>query len=263
MNTGQRVASLIRAARQSVGTRLPVPVQRAILRVKLGHPLSPLTGRIRFGDFRRLVPISRIYGWDRGTPVDRHYIEAFLSAHSHLIRGRVLEVSENTYTRKYGGEDVTASDVLHYDDPSPPATVTGDLTDAPHLPSDSFDCVIITQTLMLIYDLPAAIRTLHRILKPGGTVLVTVAGVTQIADREWRDVWYWSFSAASAKRLFEDGFPGGEVRSEAFGNVLTTMAFLHGIGQEELTRDELDHADPDYQLIVGVAARKAGAAEPA
>ncbi|WP_175484727.1 methyltransferase domain-containing protein [Palleronia marisminoris] len=245
----------------TIGQRLPKPVQRMITRIKLGHPFSPLSGKIKFGDLRRLVPISRVYGWDRGTPVDRHYIETFLGAHSDLIRGDVLEISEDTYTKKFGGSAVTKSDVLHYDDPSPPATMTGDLTNAPHVPSESYDCIIITQTLMLIYDLPAAIETLHRLLKPGGTVLATMAGVTQIADREWQDVWYWSFSAASGRKIFEDGFPGGTVESRSYGNVLTTMAFLQGIGMEELTRKELDHQDPDYQLLVGVVARKAAAAE--
>jgi SAM-dependent methyltransferase len=223
--------------------------------------LRPAKGRVDFGDLRRLTPISRLYGYDRGEPVDRYYIEKFLDANRERIRGTVLEISENTYTRKFGGDRVRRSEVLHYDDPSPPATVTGDLTDAPHLPSDHYDCIIITQTLMFIYDVRAAVETLHRILKPGGTVLATQAGLSQIADGPWNHTWHWGFTQASARRLFEDAFAGGEVEVRTHGNVLSTIAFLHGLSHDELTKDELDRTDPEYQMLVSVAARKAPARE--
>lgn len=222
--------------------------------------LQPAPHGVDMGDLRRVTPISRLYGWDRGQPVDRYYIEKFLDAHRDRITGSVLEISENTYTRKFGEDRVTSSDVLHYDDPKPPATIVGDLTDAPHLPSNHFDCIIITQTLMFIYDVKAAVETLHRILKPGGTVLATQAGLSQIAEAEvWNDTWHWGFTRASSRRLFEDAFPGGEVEVQTHGNVLSTIAFLHGLSSTELTRGELDHTDPQYPLLISVAARKAAA----
>ncbi len=238
--------------------RLPDPIVFRLRALRNGRAFATRPGRVRMGQLRRLEPFSRMYGWDRGTPVDRYYIEGFLKEHAGVIRGRVLEVSENTYTYRFGGAAVTQSDVLHYDDPAPPATMTGDLTDADHIPSDSFDCVIITQTLMLIYDVPAALRTIHRILKPGGTVLATQAGLTQIADPDWRHTWYWGFTQASSQRLFEDAFPGGSVEARAYGNMLSTIAFLAGLGYEELDQAELDHLDPDYQMLIGVRATKAG-----
>jgi SAM-dependent methyltransferase len=221
-----------------------------------GNPLSPRTGSIDFGDFRRLTPFCRDYGESRGMAVDRFYIEAFLSSHSNAIRGDVLEISESTYTRKFGGEKVSKSDVLHYDDPSPPATLVGDLCDAEHIPSEAFDCVIVTQTLMLIYDVEAAIATIHRVLKPGGTALITVAGVTQVADPPWIDRWCWSFTRRSMTELFGAKFGKDAVEVETFGNVLTSIAFLHGLAAEELTEAELKYFDPEYPMIVGVAATK-------
>lgn len=256
----RRGASALRAG---LVAAMPLGVRRWLRAARVGHPPSPGPGRLDLGDLRRLTPICREYGWDRGNPVDRHYIETFLDAHRGAVRGRVLEVSEDTYTRQFGGSAVERSDVLHYDDPAPPATIVADLTDAPHIPSDSFDCVICTQTLMLVYDLPAAVRTLHRILKPGGTVLVTVANMTQIADQQWRHLWYWGITPASGERLFGDVFGTGEVEIQAYGNVLSTMAFLHGIACEELTRAELDFHDPEYPMLVGIAARKSPDAEPA
>jgi SAM-dependent methyltransferase len=220
--------------------------------------LAPPKNGVDFGDLRRLTPVSRNYGYDRGDPVDRYYIEKFLASQRDLISGTVLEISENTYTRKFGGDRVTRSEVLHYNDPSPPATVVGDLTDAAHLPSDHFDCIIITQTLMFIYDVRAAVETLHRILKPGGTVLSTQAGLSQISG-QWAYTWHWGFTRASLSRLFEDAFTGGKVEVETYGNVLSSLAFLHGFSQDELTKRELDRTDPDYQLLLSVVARKASA----
>jgi hypothetical protein len=248
------------AARTALDAALARLPNGWILAAKLDHLSSPRVNGIDFGDLRRLSPVSRLYGWDRGTPIDRHYIEQFLESHRDAIRGDVLEISENTYTRKFGGDRVTKSDVLHYDDPSPPATVVGDLTNAPQLPSQGFDCVIITQTLMLIYDFNAAVETLHRILKPGGTVIATMPGLTQIADPPWRKTWHWGFTQSSGQRMFEDVFGVGKVDCQSFGNVLASTSFLQGLAAEELTSRELDFNDPDYQMLIGVVATKPPAA---
>lgn len=225
-----------------------------------GRLLAPAKGSVDFGDLRRLTPISRYYGWERGGPIDRYYIEKFLDGHRDSIQGTVLEISENTYTKRFGGDRVTISDVLHYNDPSPPVTIVGDLTNAPHLPSDHYDCIIITQTLMMIYDVKAAVETLHRILKPGGMVLSTQPGLSQIADGPWNDTWHWGFTRASLQRLFGDAFPDGRVEVQTHGNVLSTISFLHGLSWQELTEKELDRSDPEYQMLLSVAARKAPAA---
>ena len=38
---------------------------------------------------RRVMPISKKHGFDRGTPIDRYYTESFLEAHQADIQGRV------------------------------------------------------------------------------------------------------------------------------------------------------------------------------
>ena len=139
----------------------------------------PRPGSVAWGDLRRLEPISRDFGTDRGLPVDRYYIERFLSQNAGDVKGRVLEIGDRTYTVKYGEDRVTRSDVLHVKPGNPVATIVGDLTDAPHIPDDEFDAIILTQTLQFIYDARAAIGTLHRILKPGGVLLATVCGIHQ------------------------------------------------------------------------------------
>lgn len=216
----------------------------------------PPVGTVRFGSLRRLSPVSRDWGFDRGQPVDRYYIEQFLSAHAADIRGRVLEIDNNHYTRMFGGDRVTQSDVLHISDWNPGVTMVGDLTDLGDVDSGLFDCVIVTQTLQLVYDYKAALRTIHRILRPGGVALVTLPAINKSRDEMGAFGDYWAFRTISAQRLFAELFPAEQVTVTGYGNVLAAIALLHGISAEELTREELDQADRAYELNVGVRARK-------
>jgi len=219
---------------------------------------APPVGLVRFGSLRRLTPISREYGFDRGRPVDRWYIERFLAAHATDVAGHVLEIKDDEYTRRFGGARVTRSDVLCLEADDPRATIVGDLAAADHVASDTFDCAIVTQTLQLIYDVRAALRTLHRILKPGGVLLATVPGMSQTSPHaDWGERWAWGFTRVSARGLVAEAFPGGDVEVRTFGNVVSAIASLHGLAAEELRPHELEHHDPEYQLSIGIRARKA------
>jgi SAM-dependent methyltransferase len=211
--------------------------ERFISRVMRGARSEGRLAPISFGGLRRVTPVSREFGFDRGAPVDRRYIEGFLTRHAGDVRGRVLEVKDAAYTRRFGGDRVEVSDVLDVDAANRDATLIDDLTTGERLPSDTFDCIVLTQTLHLIFDVHAAARTLHRILKPGGVLLLTVPGITQIPRSE-SSYWYWSFSSLAAERLFGS-------------------AFLYGLAGHELRNDELDANDPDYPVTITVRAVKA------
>jgi SAM-dependent methyltransferase len=213
-------------------------------------------GAVRLGSLQRVTPVSAEWGYDRGLPIDRYYIEGFLARQAEDVRGRVLEIGEDTYTRRFGGNRALQSDVLDVSETNERATIVADLTRADHVPSDSFDCVILTQTLQLIYDVPAALATLHRILKPGGVVLATVPGITKISRHDWPGSWFWAFTVFSARRLFEEAFPAGAVRVEGHGNVLAACAFLHGLALEEMRREDLDYLDSEYEVTITIRAAK-------
>jgi SAM-dependent methyltransferase len=220
-------------------------------------------GSVRFGDLRRLRPVSRTFGFDRGTPVDRWYIERFLDRHRLAIRGRVLEIGDDRYTREFGGDRVERSDVLHVDAGQQGANLVADLAAADHLPADTWDAIVCTQTLHLVYDVQAALATLHRILKPGGTLLVSVPGISPISDDRWRESWYWSFTALSWRRLVEAAFVSGSIEVRTHGNVLAATAFLHGLAAEEVEGRELDAYDPRYPVVVVASAVKGDPQAPA
>src|SRR5690606_24219414 len=181
--------------------------------------------KINLGDLDRTTPFSTQFGYDRGGPIDRYYIDNFLQENASLIKGRVLEIGDNEYTLKFGGSKIEKSDILHIDDSNTKATFIGDLSNAPHLPSDSFDCIILTQTLHLIYDYKEAIETCYRVLKPNGTLLLTVPGISHIAQDEWRKYWLWSFTNASMERIMQEHFSENNVSINTYGNVLVASAF--------------------------------------
>lgn len=237
---------------------LPPKVRAWVVTQQREHRLQwPRQGSVNFGDFRRVTPISTIFGMDRGLVIDRYYIESFLKHNAADIRGRALELGDAFYIKKFGTA-VDQVDVLNVVD-SADATIIADLTDADHVPSNSFDCIIFTQSLQMIYDFKVALHTLHRILKPGGVLLLTSHGISKIGRRLGRDDWgeYWHITTQSADALFAETFPGAQVDVSSYGNVLTAMCFLHGLAAEELTSEELDHCDPDFEVLVTVRARKA------
>ncbi len=239
-----------------VRSLIPASVRTQLRATLKGKPEKPITGTVKFGDLRRITPISQYFGFDRGLPIDRYYIENFLGQQATDIQGRVLEIGDNVYTCQFGGDRITMSDILHVHEGNPDATIIGDLTNAENIPSDTFDCLVLTQTLHLIYDLKAALTTIHRILKPGGTALITVPGISQIAVDEWKDYWLWSFTSLSAYKMFGEFFPADHLIIETFGNVLAATAFLQGLATQELQEDELNYHDPSYQVLITIRAVK-------
>jgi SAM-dependent methyltransferase len=211
-----------------------------------------------FSVLRRITPYRAAFGWYRGQCIDRYYIEKFLASHAQDIHGHVLEVAEPMYTNQFGAGRVTKSGIIDLDRTNTKATLFDDLTSAPSIPDNTFDCLICTQTLLCIYDFRAAIRTMHRVLKPGGALLVTVPGIAQLCPASMMGAGgdYWRFTRHSAKLAFSETFRSENVAIETYGNVLTAIAMLHGLVSAEFEPAELDHHDLDYEVTIGVRAVK-------
>jgi len=223
--------------------------------------LSALKQRLRsrfvfFGTLRETYPVNPAFGIGKGTPVDRYYIDQFLAERSHLVRGRVLEIGDRESTTRFG-TGVTKSDVLHFEEGNPEATIVGDISDCPQIPTDSFDCIILLQTLHYVYDMEAAVAEIHRILAPGGHLLCSVPGISQVSRHDmdrWGD--RWRLTSLSAQELFATTFDPAHTSVVTYGNTLTALCFIEGITAEKLRQRELDAMHPDYQLIVAIDAAK-------
>lgn len=208
---------------------------------------------------RKLEPHRRNFGADRGACIDRFYIEQFIAEHSRDLRGCVAEFESDLYARRFGGDAVEHCEVLDVNEKNDRRTMTVDLSKEQDVPKDYFDCIVCTQTLFLIEDYRAALRSLHAMLREGGVLLMTVPGICQrVPDRllagEGEDL--WRFTARSAARVSAAVFGAENVAIQPYGNVLTAVAFLHGLVQAELTQEELAFNDPDFELVIGVRAVK-------
>ena len=200
-----------------------------------------------------LTPYSRRFGEERGTPVDRYYIDNFIECNREKIRGSVMEIGDDSYIQRFGCS-VTDSYVLHAlglgDN-----VIKGDLVSGEGIDTEFLDCFICTQTIQMIYDFDSAVKNMCRSLKPGGNVLVTLHGISQLslADyNRWGE--YWRFTQKSTEILFNKYF--NEVTVSTYGNVKTVTAHLYGLCREDLSSEDYSFNDEQYPLIVTVLATK-------
>lgn len=206
----------------------------------------------------RVVPISRKFGFDRGCPVDRFFIERFLQEYAADIKGCVLEFGGDEYSKRFGGNRIAEIEVLDVSPENERATLVADLTSRGNLPSRRFDCIVCTQTLQFIYDIDSSIRNLEHMLVPGGILLLTVPGISQISRYEmlrWGD--YWRFTSLSLGRTLGEVFSKELVRIVSYGNVAAAVALLEGLAVQELSERQLEYFDPEYEVVIGARAVKA------
>jgi hypothetical protein len=235
------------ASRRTSVTSIPAPVRQA-LRPLIGPIVRRTPGRIvRWGTLRRLRPFSAHYGRERGKSVDRRYIDAFMGAHAERIRGDVLEVLDPLYASTVGS-GVSQIHIVDIDRNNRQATLIADLTVMGSLPASAYDCAIVTQTLQLLTDVETSMANLRQALRPGGTLLLTVPCLSKV-DHGSPASDYWRWTPAGLKALLKRCFPEDTVLVEGHGNVLTSVAFLMGLAQEDLRQEELDFADPEFPLV--------------
>jgi hypothetical protein len=200
-------------------------------------------------------PLSDHYGLDRGTPVDRRYIEAFLSKHCEAIHGSVLEVQDDSYTTKFGADRVAESVVVDIDATNPNATLIVDLQQPGSLSADAYDCIILTQTLHLLRHPGRCIENCFAALRHGGVLLATAPSVSRVSPTH-PDGDLWRFTEAGIGELFGRHWPS-DFSVVDFGNLRACLAFLIGEVVENLPDVILDHRDPRFPLTVAVNARRA------
>lgn len=202
-----------------------------------------------------LSPLSDCYGYDRGTPADRPYIDAFLAARQVTIRGDGAEVKDSTYLTRYGAPRLASITVIDIDPGNTAATLRADLTAPGSLPAAAFDVIILTQVLQLLADPAVALGNCARALRPGGTLLLTVPCLGRISpSAAGADRWRWT-PAGLATIL--SAWPG-PAEITAYGNAATCVAAILGAAREDLPPDADLTDDPRFPLIACAAATKTG-----
>jgi SAM-dependent methyltransferase len=242
----REAAGFARAAAREAAAR----ADHRVARVRRWARGRPPVGLVRFGSLRRVRPIDPTW-FGRGAPVDRYYIEQFLRRHGADLRGRVVEVGDRNATTKFATGRVESSDVLDVV-PTAVSTIVADLAD-PDLDIGTFDCVVCVQTVQLLFDATTVFRNLRRLVAPGGTLLVTAHGLSQLdVGNGWNDT--WRFTPFAMRQLLEREFGTDHVDVRSYGNVLSATALLHGLSARELRRHELDAEDARYPVLVAARA---------
>jgi SAM-dependent methyltransferase len=234
-------AALVDRAKRLIGPRRTAGLRRLIRGFE----------RPRWGNLRRTSPFSSNFGFERGTPVDRYYLHRFLDAHRALIAGHVLEVQADSYTRRYGHDlaRVDTFDIVGDFDP----TYRCDLARADRvIPTAAYDCVLLPNTLQHVRDLDAALRQLWRILRPGGAILASCAGLLpltgDVAD-------YWRLSPDGWQTTLQAAWPSAGLVIQGHGNCLATLAAQLGLALEELTDAELNVHDARFPVLTTILAQ--------
>lgn len=207
----------------------------------------------RFTDLP-LEPLSDHYGFDRGTPLDRRYIEAFLHERRGAIRGSVLEVQDDTYTARFGSDHISESTVVDIDRSNQRAILITDLERPDSLSTAAYDCIILTQTLHLLRRPGQCVENCYRALRPAGVLLATAPSVSRVSPT-YPETDYWRFTPAGIAELFARHWEG-DFTAHALGNLRSCIGFLLGEVVEDLADTVFDRHDPRFPLTVAVEAHK-------
>ena len=202
-----------------------------------------------------LEPMSRAFGRELGTPIDRAYIDNFLENNKTDISRDVMEIAEDIYTVRYGTE-VKKSYILHVNGWN--NSIKGNLATGEGIQSNLVDCIICTQTIQMIYEIEDALKNIYKLLKKDGVALITIHGISQLSMGDYNN-WgeYWRITAKTAFRLAESaGFEPDNINVESFGNVKTVMCFLYGMCQEQLNKDDFMYNDEQFPLMICMRVKK-------
>jgi len=200
-------------------------------------------------------PISDWHGFDRGTPVDRFYIENFLEKNKSKITGNCLEFLNNDYTIKFGS-NVIKSDVIDIDPKNTKATIISDVKNMINIEDNHYDCIIMTQVLNFIDEVELAIKETHRILKPGGVVLITTPFINRMDKYSGPDLDYWRFSKKGLEHLLLKQFQSENTTVESCGNIYGGIMNFIGATIEDSSKNKLEKHDENFPVIVSAVAKK-------
>lgn len=213
-----------------------------------GYPLP------RWGNLRRTTPFSSNYGFERGTPVDRFYLDRFLDQNRVLITGKVLEIQMSSYTRRFGHDVVEAHSVDINPEVHP--TFVCDLADCGEvIPNDYYDCFLLPNTFSFLRRPHESLREVLRVVRPGGAILGSACVLLPLIPDGPQ---YWHVTERGWLELSRNVWPDCDVRIESHGNCLVAVAAMLGLALEELRPAELEIHDPRYPVLITLLCRKPG-----
>jgi len=187
----------------------------------------------------RVLPISRTFGAERGTPIGRYYIDLFLKKHSTAVKGRCLEFGGATYKSYF--PHAGQYEVISIKE-GPGIDYVGDVHNLSSLPVGIFDSIICTQVFEHLSHPHIAAKSLYSMMKPGGVLLFTVPFINNI---HYSPTDFYRFTPYGCRLILEEvGFVINEI--DYGGNSLVSVGSLLGLVAEDFSKEELSIKDPIY-----------------
>jgi SAM-dependent methyltransferase len=134
----------------------------------------------------------------------RFYLDSSLEKHKDLFHGRVLDIGGKKTNRRGSftppSKNIKEWTFLNND----PETRPDILTNAPPIPCEDnfYDVVLLSETLEYIYDAPLLLQEIHRILKPNGTLIMSVPFLHLLHNDHKSD--YYRFTESYIKRCLHN-----------------------------------------------------------
>ena len=211
--------------------------------------LTPAAHQLDWGTMRRRFAICEWFGFSRGAPVDRYYLDRFVAEIRERVVGEVLEIGGRSANRElYGFPNVTRYQTLDMR-PGPGVDIVGDAHDPAIHPPDSVDSIVAFNVLEHCEQPWKVVENMRLWLRRGGWAFCMVPNAQRIHAMP-RD--YWRALPEAVQWMFRD-FSTREIRQ--YGNPTTVIAAYLGIAAEELSRDELDEIHLDYPVATCISAR--------
>ena len=212
--------------------------------------LSPSPGTVRFGDFGRLWPFSQRFGFDRGAPVDRYYLQQFVRSIRPVVRGRCLEIGGSRWSNWFYRFDVDEFRSLELEQSRIADDLVGDAADRGVLDPASWDSILAFHVLEHCPNPFAVVSNMRAWLRPNGHACIAVPCAQRVHSYPGD---YWRFMPDGLRVLFSDF---SEVNVSTYGNPLTVVSNYMGLSHTELAAEDMNAAHPDYPVLACVVARK-------
>lgn len=210
--------------------------------------LHDVPGSIDFGALSPGHPLCPFFGFLRGTPIDRHYLDAFVREFRSRIVGRTLEIGGTPETRTRHRLTRVTRFLTVDADPASQANYVGDVHTSTLFPRARFDTILAFNVLEHCRDPGRVVRNVRAWLKPGGAFLCMVPNaqrIHQVPKDYWRPL-------PDALEFLTREF--GERQFRMYGNLTTTIASLAGASFEDVPPSYFQWHDERYPVATCVVA---------
>lgn len=210
----------------------------------------------RFINPHNKIPLTRNFGFYRGTPIDRYFINKwiydFLDEIDSGNKLKGIEIGGFDYlkynSKKYLANELVPKRELKKSKDSLCINLNEPINKDFKL-KEKYDFVICTQVLHVLENDINGLRIIYKLLKKGGLIIGSTAGtINPISIYDYKR-WgcYRGYSDQGLKSILEK--TGFECQIETFGNFALAYEILNGAVVEDIDQSLFKENDEIFQIL--------------